>query len=107
MSVNVLIPTPLRKFTENQDTVTVAPGTVGTVVAELTQRFPGIVKPVWTTRANCASSSTSISMAKTFAFPMGRKRPSRTATRSPSFPRLREGNASAYCRYNSGVSIDT
>lgn len=46
MSVNVLIPTPLRKFTENQDTLTVAPGSIGTVVSELTQRYPGIVKPM-------------------------------------------------------------
>lgn len=46
MPVNVLIPTPLRKFTENQDTVTVAPGNIGGVVAELSQRFPGIVKPL-------------------------------------------------------------
>ena len=46
MAINVLIPTPLRKFTENQDTVTVAPGSVGTIVTELTQRYPGIVKPM-------------------------------------------------------------
>ena len=46
MSVNVLIPTPLRKFTENKDTLTVAPGSIGTVVSELTQRYPGIVKPM-------------------------------------------------------------
>jgi molybdopterin synthase sulfur carrier subunit len=46
MAINVLIPTPLRKFTENQDTVTVAPGSIGAIVAELAQRYPGIVKPM-------------------------------------------------------------
>lgn len=46
MPVNVLIPTPLRKFTENQDTIAVAPGSIGSVITELTQRFPGIVKPM-------------------------------------------------------------
>lgn len=44
MAVNVLVPTPLRKFTNNQDTVTVAPGTITTLVAELEQQFPGINK---------------------------------------------------------------
>ena len=44
MAVNVLIPTPLRKFTNNQETVTVAAGTVATLVEELEQQFPGIKK---------------------------------------------------------------
>ena len=46
MPVNVLIPTPLRKFTDNEDTVMVAPGNIGGIVTELSQRFPGIVKPL-------------------------------------------------------------
>jgi molybdopterin synthase sulfur carrier subunit len=44
MPVNVLIPTPLRKFTNNNETVTVAPGTVATLVEELEQQYPGIKK---------------------------------------------------------------
>ena len=44
MSVNVLIPTPLRKFTNNNETVTVAAGTVATLVEELEQQYPGIKK---------------------------------------------------------------
>jgi molybdopterin synthase sulfur carrier subunit len=44
MAVNVLIPTPLRKFTNNQETVTVAEGTVATLVEALEQQFPGIKK---------------------------------------------------------------
>ena len=44
MSVNVLIPTPLRKFTNNNETVTVATGTVATLVEELEQQYPGIKK---------------------------------------------------------------
>ncbi len=46
MPVNVLIPTPLRKFTENEDTVSVSAGSIGGIVTELSQRFPGIVKPL-------------------------------------------------------------
>lgn len=42
MSVHVLIPTPLRKFTNNEESVTAAPGTVATLVADLEQQFPGI-----------------------------------------------------------------
>ncbi|MCW3096527.1 MAG: molybdopterin synthase subunit MoaD [Chthonomonadaceae bacterium] len=44
MAVSVLIPTPLRKFTNNNETVTVAEGTVATLVEELEQQFPGIKK---------------------------------------------------------------
>jgi len=44
MAVNVLIPTPLRKFTNNNETVTVATGTVATLVEELEQQYPGIKK---------------------------------------------------------------
>ena len=42
MAVSVLIPTPLRKFTNDQDTVTVEPGTVGTLISGLDAQFPGI-----------------------------------------------------------------
>jgi molybdopterin converting factor small subunit len=42
MPVNVLIPTPLRKFTNEQDTVSVAPGTVATLIADLDRQYPGI-----------------------------------------------------------------
>lgn len=44
MAVNVLIPTPLRKFTNNNETVTVSEGTVATLVEELEQQYPGIKK---------------------------------------------------------------
>ena len=44
MAVNVLIPTPLRKLTKNQETVTVADGTVATLIEELEQQYPGIKK---------------------------------------------------------------
>jgi molybdopterin synthase sulfur carrier subunit len=42
MSVKVRIPTPLRKLTHEAELVEVKPGTVGTVLAELQARFPGI-----------------------------------------------------------------
>jgi sulfur-carrier protein len=38
----VRIPTPLRSFTRNQQEVTVPGATVGAVLRELEQRFPGI-----------------------------------------------------------------
>jgi molybdopterin synthase sulfur carrier subunit len=41
MSVNVLIPTPLRKLTENHDVVTVEATTVDELVNGLDQLFPG------------------------------------------------------------------
>ncbi len=42
MAVSVLIPTPLRKFTNEQDTVTVEPGTITTLISGLEAQFPGI-----------------------------------------------------------------
>ncbi len=42
MAVSVLIPTPLRKFTQEQETVTVPSGTVTTLISELDLQFPGI-----------------------------------------------------------------
>ena len=44
MAVNVLIPTPLRKFTNNQETVTVADGTVAMLIEDLERQYPGIKK---------------------------------------------------------------
>lgn len=42
MPVNVRIPTPLRKLTNEQELVQVAPGTVQAAIRELQARFPGI-----------------------------------------------------------------
>ena len=42
MAVSVLIPTPLRKFTNEQETVNASPGTVTALVADLDRQFPGI-----------------------------------------------------------------
>jgi molybdopterin synthase sulfur carrier subunit len=42
MPVNVLIPTPLRKLTNEQETVAVAPGTITTLIADLENKFPGL-----------------------------------------------------------------
>ena len=42
MPVTVLIPTPLRKLTHDEDAVQVAATTVGGAIAELQTRFPGI-----------------------------------------------------------------
>ena len=42
MSVSILIPTPLRKFTNDEETVLAEPGTISDLVASLEQQFPGI-----------------------------------------------------------------
>jgi sulfur-carrier protein len=42
MPKTIRIPTPLRKLTNNEETVEVKAGTIGEVVAELQSRFPGI-----------------------------------------------------------------
>ena len=42
MPINVLIPTPLRKLTNEQETVTVASGTIGSLIQDLELQFPGL-----------------------------------------------------------------
>ena len=42
MPVNVRIPTPLRKLTNDEEIVQVSAGTVGGAIAELQNRYPGI-----------------------------------------------------------------
>jgi sulfur-carrier protein len=42
MPVNVRIPTPLRKLTNNDEVVAVQPGTIGSAIQELQTRYPGI-----------------------------------------------------------------
>jgi molybdopterin converting factor small subunit len=44
MAVQVLIPTPLRKFTNNQETVPASPGTIASLITELESLYPGINK---------------------------------------------------------------
>jgi sulfur-carrier protein len=41
MSLKVVIPTPLRKFTSGADTVEVEPGTLQEVLDTLDSRYPG------------------------------------------------------------------
>jgi molybdopterin synthase sulfur carrier subunit len=42
MPINVRIPTPLRKLTNNEELVEVQPGTIGSAIQELQSRYPGI-----------------------------------------------------------------
>jgi molybdopterin synthase sulfur carrier subunit len=42
MAINVRIPTPLRKLTQNRDTVEVTGATVSAVVDDLERQFPGL-----------------------------------------------------------------
>ena len=41
MAVTVLIPTPLRKLTGEQETVLTVPGTIDSIVKDLERQFPG------------------------------------------------------------------
>lgn len=42
MAVSVLIPTPLRKLTNDQESVEVNSGTITTVISDLEAKFPGL-----------------------------------------------------------------
>lgn len=42
MPVSVLIPTPLRKYTNEQESVDAPAGTVGSLIEDLEQQYPGI-----------------------------------------------------------------
>jgi len=42
MPVNIRIPTPLRKLTNNEELVAVQSGTIGSAIKELQSRYPGI-----------------------------------------------------------------
>src|SRR5437660_3760663 len=42
MAVNVLVPTPLRKLTNEQETITGSAGTVATLIADLERQYPGL-----------------------------------------------------------------
>jgi molybdopterin synthase sulfur carrier subunit len=42
MSLKLIIPTPLRRLTADQDAVEVEAGTVGEIIARLDDRYPGL-----------------------------------------------------------------
>lgn len=42
MAIQVRIPTPLRKLTNNEELVEVSAGTIGDAIKELQSRYPGI-----------------------------------------------------------------
>ncbi len=42
MAVEVKIPTVFRKFTDERATVDVEPGTIGDIIGQLEDRFPGL-----------------------------------------------------------------
>jgi len=42
MAAKVRIPTPLRKLTNNEEVVEIKSGTIGSAIAELQSRYPGI-----------------------------------------------------------------
>ena len=41
MSLTIIIPTPLRRLTSNQDTVEIDAGTIREVIERLDERYPG------------------------------------------------------------------
>ena len=42
MPVNVLIPTPLRKLTNELETVSASSGSIDSLIADLNSQFPGL-----------------------------------------------------------------
>ena len=48
MPVEVRIPTVFRKFTDQQSTVEVEPGTVSSVIGQLEERYPGFSRQLLT-----------------------------------------------------------
>jgi molybdopterin synthase sulfur carrier subunit len=46
MSVQILIPTPLQKFTQNEATVELEAASVNELLQALEQRFPGILERI-------------------------------------------------------------
>ena len=46
MAVQVLIPTPLRKFTNNQEIISASAGTIATLIIEMESLFPGVSKSI-------------------------------------------------------------
>lgn len=47
MSIDVRIPTPLRKFTDGQETVAVEGATVGEALGNLTETHPGLQEKIF------------------------------------------------------------
>ena len=48
MANKILIPTPLRPFTDKQEAVEVSGGTVGELLTELTKKYDGLKKHLYT-----------------------------------------------------------
>lgn len=48
MAVTVLIPTPLRPYTDNQDRVDLEGSSVGEILAELTSRYADLKRHLYT-----------------------------------------------------------
>ncbi len=42
MPVSVLIPTPLRKLTDDRETVAAGPGTIASLIDDLERQYPGL-----------------------------------------------------------------
>ncbi len=59
MPNTIHIPTPLRPFTDKQEAVEVNGATVGELLADLTTKYDGLRKHLYTEEASCGTSSTS------------------------------------------------
>ena len=84
MATKILIPTPLRPFTDKKDAVEVEGKTVGELLADLTTGTPASRRICTTPKASCAASSTSTSTTKTSATCRRSRRRSTRATPSAS-----------------------
>jgi len=54
----ILIPTPLRPYTDKQDSVDAVGSTVGELLADLTRKHAGLKAHLYKSRASSAASST-------------------------------------------------
>ena len=59
MPTKILIPTPLRPFTEKLDAVEIDGATVGELLQNLTTKYAGSSSTSMPTTASCEASSTS------------------------------------------------
>lgn len=85
MTVQVLIPTPLQKFTADQATVSLDATSVDELIKALDGTFPAWAIAFVMRTASCAASSTSTSIAKTSAFSTTKPPHSLMVMRSASF----------------------
>ncbi len=88
MPKKVRIPTPLRKLTNNEELVEVNAATIGAAIQELQARFPGIAERLVDDKGEVRRFVNVYVNEEDIRFLKNRRRRSKTATKSASFPPL-------------------